>query len=494
MISIPGRGETFCKPPHRDWRKIAEENNKKIPSNFFGIDAKSWRSEVFAMALEYMEGLGVEVPVFYPDKPLLLSGHQPYPFHAGVYYKYRLLAGQSELFNPLWISMDTEPSGCFSAKVPSFRERPKIRKLSMLPLGDEAIFYSDAKTDKDRLGKFLEEAFDDLSTIPGGRFEFAEKFLEKVIGERSGNLPGKMRDVMLMLKREYCPELSSGVFELPLSEICMTDNFHIFVYHLIAKGAEVRVAFNSSLANYRRAHQLRSAANPFPDLQAKDGNIETLLWKVEGGERSPLFAKARDGKIYIDANGEMEIDSPEKLKQACLDAGIRIWPRAVALSLLQRLFLGDLFVHGIGGAKYDQVTDEIVSSLFGMTPPVFAVASCTLEVEGLTDPASAISELTQQEREMRFHPEDYLEMTGDTEEVYDEKERLILEIKQEGADKKKLGARISELNDFLIGKLEPEREKLRGRISALEEEAVRYNVLADRELPFFFFSPNCFPE
>ena len=37
------------------------------------------------------------------------------------------------------------------------------------------------------------------------------------------------------------------------------------------------------------------------------------------------------------------------------------------LTLWARLLLCDLFIHGIGGAQYDRVTDLIVENYFGVT-------------------------------------------------------------------------------------------------------------------------------
>jgi hypothetical protein len=43
-----------------------------------------------------------------------------------------------------------------------------------------------------------------------------------------------------------------------------------------------------------------------------------------------------------------------------------------------RLFVVDQFVHGIGGGQYDQITDRIIASHFGLEPPRFAVATGTM--------------------------------------------------------------------------------------------------------------------
>ena len=49
-------------------------------------------------------------------------------------------------------------------------------------------------------------------------------------------------------------------------------------------------------------------------------------------------------------------------------------------TLFARLFLGDLFMHGIGGAKYDQVTDSLVERFFGVKPPGFMTLTATLRL------------------------------------------------------------------------------------------------------------------
>ena len=50
-------------------------------------------------------------------------------------------------------------------------------------------------------------------------------------------------------------------------------------------------------------------------------------------------------------------------------AGVRIRPRALTLTLWARLCLSDLFIHGIGGAKYDRITDQLIRCYFGIEPP-----------------------------------------------------------------------------------------------------------------------------
>ncbi len=44
--------------------------------------------------------------------------------------------------------------------------------------------------------------------------------------------------------------------------------------------------------------------------------------------------------------------------------GIKLRTKALITTLVARVLLGDLFMHGIGGAKYDAVTDLICEAFF----------------------------------------------------------------------------------------------------------------------------------
>ena len=57
---------------------------------------------------------------------------------------------------------------------------------------------------------------------------------------------------------------------------------------------------------------------------------------------------------------------------------LRLAPRALTLTLFLRLFVADVFVHGIGGGHYDRVLDRLLVRRWGVEPPAFCVATATL--------------------------------------------------------------------------------------------------------------------
>jgi hypothetical protein len=93
--------------------------------------------------------------------------------------------------------------------------------------------------------------------------------------------------------------------------------------------------------------------------------------------------------------------------------GVKLRSRALVTTLFARLVLGDLFLHGIGGAKYDQVTDAIIERLFGIQPPGFLVLSATLlmPVPHQRVTAQGARRIDRQLRDLDYHPETVLDAT-----------------------------------------------------------------------------------
>jgi hypothetical protein len=86
---------------------------------------------------------------------------------------------------------------------------------------------------------------------------------------------------------------------------------------------------------------------------------------------------------------------------------VKIRSRALLTTLWARLVLGDLFLHGIGGAKYDQVTDVVIERFFGAPPPEMMVVSATLHLP-IRRPRPTLAQLRGIDRELRdltWHPE-----------------------------------------------------------------------------------------
>lgn len=490
MITVPKSGDAICDPPPDAFKKISNDNINLLAESSLAALREKWREEVIGLAKTFTEELGLPLPSMEQNAPLLISGHQPYFYHPGILYKYRLLTlAANKGFQTLFVTVDTEPCEGFPVRLPTFNGAYTRTGHLMHPSTTDE-FYSDATADQNSLEAFREMAVKDLATLPQENFKRGIRFLNEHLGEP---LPKKMRDLMILIRRSYSSGWQNSVLELPLSSVCETDGFFKFAFDMLKRAGEIKTFFNETVSAYRREHHIRSKANPFPDLDKAGQAVETLFWCVKGAKRDPLFVKQADGKITLLLEKEIEVTDAEKLAEIVRSEGIRLWPRAVTVSIILRVFLGDLFIHGTGGAKYDLITDKLIEQLYGLKPPAFVTASCSLKTPELNDPAEKIAALKQELRNMRFHPERFIERTAEVDKIEKEKEELVENIKLTGADKKNIGKKISELNEKLNSMLAPVKAGVEKNIEETETEQNRYKILADRELPYFLFPPESIP-
>src|SRR5205823_1112929 len=103
--------------------------------------------------------------------------------------------------------------------------------------------------------------------------------------------------------------------------------------------------------------------HPVPDLAGEGDWLEAPFWAWRGGQkrRERLFMRRCIEGFTLRAGSEswptlQRGARPEDLVsswQSLQRAGFKIRTRALTTTLFARLFLGDLFVHGLGGGKYD---------------------------------------------------------------------------------------------------------------------------------------------
>jgi hypothetical protein len=223
--------------------------------------------------------------------------------------------------------------------------------------------------------------------------------------------------------------------ELPLSRLCETEAFIWFALHVLGDLPRFHAAYNDALRSYRRRHELRSQLHPVPDLQRQGDWLEAPFWIWRHGDtqRQRLWALRHGDALELRAGdtpwpnltGTIAAQAAQWRQRAA--AGCKIRSRALTTTLFARLLLGDLFVHGIGGGKYDDVTDELFRQFFGLQPPHFLILTATLLLPLPRYPqAAAESErLRRLRRDLHWNPQRHLDGAGAPMSLIEEKQRWI---------------------------------------------------------------------
>jgi hypothetical protein len=382
-------GALLAHPPLREVGRLLEDNCRRLDAVNLDILGRPFhalralaRRQIVDAARQYLAAAGESVAV--PDgSRLLLAGHQPELFHPGVWSKNFALNGLARRHNaiPLNLIVDNDtakhtllymPAGDHVAQLPFDHWQSEVPYEERRVL-DERLFHdlpqSAAPFVKDwRFPPILDQFWDlarrqaERTPLLGERLVAARRTLER---------------------RRGCANL-----EVPLSMVCQTEAFAWFGCHVLDNLPAFLEIYNGVVQAYRQRYHMRSRHHPVPDL-ARDGDwLEAPLWAWRTGQarRSRLFARRTGTGIELRAGSEpwptLRLGArPDELVpqwQGLAAAGYKIRTRALTTTLFARLFVGDLFIHGLGGGKYDELTDEIMRRFYNLEPPAFLVLTGTL--------------------------------------------------------------------------------------------------------------------
>ena len=442
--------------------------------------------------------------------PFLLSGHQPELFHPGVWYKNFVLGALARKLDGVGIHLLIDSDTCRSASI-------RVPTGSVHEPRVEAVAYDEPMAEVPHEERMIR----DIATFS----TFAERsasliwpfVTDPLVAELwplvMARNPSQVNLGLRLAQGRHALEESwqNETLELPQSAVCELPEFGWFLAHLLANLPRFWAAYNDALANYRRAHRIRGHAQPVPDLDASDGWLEApfWIWSTEEPERRPLYARQVGDEVVVTDRHAHTIPlaltddrdataASQKLSELS-SRGIKLRTRALTTTLFARLVLGDLFLHGIGGAKYDQVTDQIVRLFFGFEPPEFAAISATLRLPIAHELAdfSDFGQWQRRLRELRYHPEQFAQPNGDgstavADLVAAKRQWVAVPKTPENAGKRHLG--IVSVNNALQRYVARQREEIERKRDELQRRRRGERILRSREYSLCLYPRQHFEE
>lgn len=413
-----------------DNRAIIDRSDYDVQGIRLAELASQARRQLIAAALAYTRQYR-DVPEPPPERgngstvelpPLLLAGHQPEIFHPGVWLKnfvlHRLAERHGGVAINLVIDSDTIKSSSLRVPVGSV-EKPRVASVLFDRPSAEIPFQARVIQDPDVFASFGARAAERLAPLVADPMvrEFWPLAVE--CGRRTKNLG----QALSQARHQWEGRWGLTTLEIPQSVVCCLPAFRHFMAHLIAHLPRLWEVYNSALAEYRREHHVRSHSHPAPELASEGARLEApfWIWSAENPRRRRVFVLPRGDDLVLSDMQGWEISlrlSPDsetgtavvQLSALC-DRGVKLGSRALLTTLAARVLFGDLFIHGIGGAKYDRLTDAMIQRFFCISPPAFLVASGTLHlpIAHQSPTAADLRMVRSRLRELEFHPEKFLD-------------------------------------------------------------------------------------
>jgi len=353
-----------------------------------------------------------------PRGLILLAGHQPELFHPGVWFKNFALGNLARRHQATAVNLviDSDTVKSASLAVPGGTLEDPRREAIPLDRPEPVVPYEERRVvDGELLADFGRRAEEQLAPLVPQ--PLVRDYWPMVLQRRQQT--DRLGYCLAQARHQIEGRWGLRTLEVPQSWVCQSEPFRWFVVHLAAEAARFREVHNRAVEEYRRANRIRSAAHPVPDL-VQDGpwvELPLWIWTAQSPQRRRLFVCREQGGLAMSDRQGLELRFPwggPRDAAAAADAladwdrqGVRIRSRALVTTLWARLALGDLFLHGIGGAKYDQVTDRLIERFLGLQPPGILVLSATLYLP-VAAPRGAAEQARALRRELRdlvFHAE-----------------------------------------------------------------------------------------
>lgn len=316
------------------------------------------------------------------DKPVIASGHQIELYHPGVWAKDAATTALADRIggDAVHFAVDTDAPKHLFLKWPGGGE-PITDDPYLAKVGWAGAVSSPSPQHVDGIIKGYRAA---RSTW--GFESLAPDFLADT---RRGLLESEQL-VHLLTNAIHQLDWSLGLkyHATLVSPIWQSRAFLALAYHVLARADHFAATYNSALADYRRTEKIRDPGRPWPDLKVSPDTLEIPFWIDElhtFARRRGHVVRRGDRWALAGCEGDLLFDpaldafaAADQFAKFLGRCSLRLSPRAMMLTGFLRAFVADQFVHGIGGALYDRVTDSILHRFFAIDPPRFSVTTATL--------------------------------------------------------------------------------------------------------------------
>jgi hypothetical protein len=408
-----GNGEVLADPPFSEVPRLVAENRRRLDRADVivgGMPLRELRALARREALFLARPPGASVRGRSPDDALLLAGHQPELSHAGVWVKNFALNGLARRLGgvPLNLVVDNDTLKSATIRVPHLSERGRKVSLDAVPFDrfESEVPYNERRIlDPESFRSFPARV---AALTAGWGFD---PLLPRVWRD-PGLAP--IGDCFTEMRCRTEKQWGCHNSELHVSGLFWLEAYQRFVWQLLTDLPRFADVYNRTITAYRLANGVRSANHPAPLLDVGHDQIEAPFWMTwYGQDHRSRFYVHRDGDQLRFTNGSHISANPAQFMHEWpefSESGTHFYPRALTLTLFARVCLGDFFIHGIGGGKYDEVTDAIIRDYFGLEPPAYQVLSATLHLPLPGFPATADDAARQERlvRDLHWNPQRHL--------------------------------------------------------------------------------------
>jgi hypothetical protein len=463
------------------------------------------------------------------EKQWIVGGHQPELFHPGVWFKNFLMSeiGKQTDSIGFQVIVDHDVARSDSLRVP-YRQSPNhaqrttnssqrpisefaqrsiqlpIRKESQprMPWHATLTRYSDSEAWNRTLFN-LEKSISSCGLAAPLIHRHKELLASCIASQKN------IGDAFSEFRHRI--EMTNGVFnlEVPLGHLCSKSAFGFFVQHCVRNAETLWSSYNRCREAYRTRHRIRNQGQPVLELLRNQNSFELPFWIYLDNqsvvERKRMWASSTsDNQMLLCDHAQPDRATVSAILplaetkladawQKIAERGVCIRPRALMTTMYLRCFVADLFVHGIGGGTYDELTDDIIRDWIGTDAPIYLTSSASLHlplnqddhIESI-EPNSGYS-IERELQLMRSVPERFLDQKIDFQRDLGNSHAAKIKNIPERGKKLVWHREIAQLKQQIEIAIEPKKRSALSKLEASERQIQQRKIVSSREYSFVLF-------
>lgn len=486
-----GDGATLVEPAPPQWHPAALANHRSLgraDHMLLGKPLAVWRART-RKAMGHTD-----------DELIVVTGHQPEFIHPGVWAKHIVAQRFAVAIGGSAINLivDSDVVKQSTLLVPVIRD--ESISLERVP-----VFSASAG-----------QAYEQLATLSSGQVAAFRRRLEEAMGRRfeSSAMPRFLDELAMAANSKDWVDQSVTArqaterdFGVSLTERRLSGLwFAPMLADMLVNAESFGESYNRALADYRSRHHVRGVGRPIPDLVRDADRCEVPFWAVRGGQpRRRVLVAHRGHELHLYADDQaIGVVSTSGLADR-VDAGFawdeldgwQLRPRALTLTIWARLMLADLFIHGIGGAKYDRISDRIIGDYYRTQPPHMACVSATLWAHPTRNGATVdrLRDERRTLRDVRYNPQRHFQIDDDLQPLFARRAALVKrsdQLRQDDprnrAARREAFAGIREASSAVLELRHEAISKRRSALKGLTQELSRQAIAEGREYFFALYA------
>lgn len=453
-------------------------------------------------------------------QPIVMTGHQPVIFHPGLAFKYQIAErvaaenqaigvavsidtdrGDSGQFTfPKWKTSDAAAETSESVESNSSIDFPISREVETVAKSHNLYAHGRLKAALD-IEATASQVLQNLNRLSS---PVSTQLISDVFAsyERLAATKCSSADANTILRSQH--GIGGRLLEIPLSAIASFPEALTLTADILKQSQRFAKVYNSALKLFREEHGIRNAANPFPDLKISGELCELPFWVVDHENRvRHVLEVEHDGDVTRLIANNQTIDSftgsiSSDALEPMLLQNIQLVPRGALITAFLRLLFSDLFVHGVGGARYDQFTDEFIRTWWNCEPPAFTLATASrFAFPKHKQQVERIQSLKVNLRDMQFNPQRHFDqnvfpsdLEAKLKSLSEKKLQLVAQLKQaksQGESASEFGKQIQSLTEQIKVEVADHFQNDLQFLDDLTPEQV--DTINSRTYPWFFFEP-----